>query len=278
MNKSIGFFILLIAFYGGHCLAKQTCSKGIMCVETVQANKQVKVWVQNKTYAPLTVYLKFTLTNVIVEELLPLNSTYHGNSKTLAFRLKVKDSKKKWRWSYKYYFQRGALNIQHDNDHVYRLPFATNAAFKLTQGFNGRSSHYADNQYGVDFAMPQGTRIYAARQGTVVGVKQDSNKGGANKKFRNDGNYIAIRHADGSLGEYFHLKYQGALVKHGQSVKRGQAIALSGNTGWSSNPHLHFSVHSAISGQKRVSHPVKFATEYGVINALKAGKTYRATK
>lgn len=276
MNKTTFVLFCVIAWYSNDGFAGQSCTKDVLCVHSKKDKNQVELRVENKTYAPLTIKLKFTLTNMIVEKLQPLNSDYHGNSKTLAYRLKVKNPSQKWKWSYKYYYQRGALNVTHDDKYVYRLPYAHATRHKLTQSFNGPQSHYDSNQFGLDFSMPMGTRVHAAREGTVVAVKQDSNKGGGNKKFANDGNYVAIRHSDGTLGEYFHLKHKGALVKPGDYVKKGQAIGLSGSTGWSTLPHLHFSVHSALSGQKRISHPFKMSTEYGIVSKLKAGKAYRA--
>ncbi len=55
-------------------------------------------------------------------------------------------------------------------------------------------------------------------------------------------NELGIKHSDGTYAVYAHLKYKGAFVKVGDKVKQGQSIGLSGNTGWSSEPHLDFSI------------------------------------
>lgn len=95
---------------------------------------------------------------------------------------------------------------------------------------------------GVDFAMPIGTPIIAPADGVVEKVAYQAN--GA-------GRYIVIRHGREYQTVYMHLSRP--LVKAGQSIKRGQRIALSGNTGRSTGPHLHYEFH--ING--RAVNPLK---------------------
>jgi len=94
--------------------------------------------------------------------------------------------------------------------------------------------------HSVDFECDEGTHVYAARSGEVVWVKDDSNVGGKHRKFYNCGNRIVIRHQDGYYTAYEHLQYKGSKVVVGQKVRKGQLIGLSGNTGITSGPHLHF--------------------------------------
>lgn len=82
------------------------------------------------------------------------------------------------------------------------------------------------------------------REGVVVLVKQDSNKGEGNKSFAQDGNFILIYHEDGTFVTYFHLRKDGSTVVEGETVQQGQLIGYSGNTSWSSAPHLHISIFS----------------------------------
>jgi len=89
-------------------------------------------------------------------------------------------------------------------------------------------------------------------------------------------NYILIRHDDGTMGHYCHLKKGGCLVKVGQRVQAGQPIAHSGSTGFSSGPHLHFSVYKTRNGRERVSIPVKFKTARHKAVILVSGRFYRA--
>ncbi len=105
-------------------------------------------------------------------------------------------------------------------------------------------AHFAHGKHSIDFPLPIGTNILAAKGGDVADVKVDSKKGGKNPKYKNIKylNYLTIHHAGGEFSQYAHLKHKGALVKVGDKVKEGQPIALSGNTGYSTAPHLHFHV------------------------------------
>jgi len=97
--------------------------------------------------------------------------------------------------------------------------------------------------------LPKGTEIIASQEGKVIKVKNIGRKNysGKNLKrgeeaYKNHMNEIVIKHKDNTYSAYAHLKYKGSFVKVGDKVKRGQLIGLSGNTGWSSKPHLDFCV------------------------------------
>lgn len=126
----------------------------------------------------------------------------------------------------------------YDEGYIYDLPYSRGKMFKVIQGYNGTLSH--QNQNALDFDLPDGTDILAAREGIVVDVKQNSNTYCPDRVCANQGNYIRIIHPDGTMAKYYHIQYNGAKVKQGDKVEKGQAIALSGNTGWSTGPHLHF--------------------------------------
>jgi len=130
--------------------------------------------------------------------------------------------------------------IKDDTSFVYHLPFEKNKSHLLVQGYFSRYSH--KNRAALDFKMKRGTSVCAARDGVVVRVKEDGNKGGWNKKYRPFGNVIVIQHADGSRAGYWHLQFNGALVNVGDTVKQDQPIGLSGKTGYTLFPHLHFIV------------------------------------
>ncbi|MFB0875733.1 MULTISPECIES: peptidoglycan DD-metalloendopeptidase family protein [unclassified Sphingobium] len=86
---------------------------------------------------------------------------------------------------------------------------------------------------GVDFAVPIGTQVYASGDGVVQIA------GGV----RGYGNYLRIRHADGTETAYAHLSRFSTGVIPGATVRQGQLVALSGNSGLSSGPHLHYEVY-----------------------------------
>lgn len=147
---------------------------------------------------------------------------------------------------------------------LYRLPFAVGTRHLCVQGGPGPFSHSGSQRYALDFRMPVGTPVLAARDGRVVGVKEDSDTGGASRAHAEEGNFVHVLHDDGTRAVYLHLKKGGAAVGIGQVVRRGQVIAFSGDTGWSAMPHLHFEVDARDPGTGRwASIPVAFADVEG---------------
>ena len=106
--------------------------------------------------------------------------------------------------------------------------------------------HKGLTKNAIDLCIKEGTPILSSHNGIVVAVKDDSNEGGLNKKYlKNLSEYmnkIEIKHANGETSGYYHIKFKSAKVKVGDKVKKGEIIALSGNTEYSSEPHLHFMV------------------------------------
>jgi len=111
----------------------------------------------------------------------------------------------------------------------------------------------------------------------VIRVKEDSNKGGWNRKYRPFGNNIVIQHADSSRAGYWHLQKDGALVNAGDTVKKGQLIGLSGRTGYAFFPHLHFVVWNFDNKGNWQQMPTRFQTKRG-IKYLRPMRKYRKPK
>ncbi|MDQ3365061.1 MAG: M23 family metallopeptidase [Myxococcota bacterium] len=131
--------------------------------------------------------------------------------------------------------------------YAYRLPYPTGLTFAVLQGFHGGFSHRGSNEYAVDFDCPVATPVLAAREGTVVASNAAAQGAGTTPEFLEyrRTNFVLVAHDDGTLGEYMHLAPSSIEVRAGQRVERGQRLALSGNTGFSSTPHLHFQVMTA---------------------------------
>lgn len=121
----------------------------------------------------------------------------------------------------------------------YILPFTPGEAFELSQGNCGSESHGGRFRHAYDFRMPPDTPVLAARDGIVMTVR-DANPDGTRRT--GDENFLIVRHPDGELSRYIHLRQDGALVEEGELVAAGDTIALSGNSGRSAFPHLHFDV------------------------------------
>ena len=153
-----------------------------------------------------------------------------------------------------------ADKLMGDHVFVYSLPFEKGKSYWVVQGYESMLSHSGD--YAIDFKMKQGTKVMAARSGVVTFVRESNTRGGASKKYVGKGNGITIKHNDGTYAHYWHLQHDGALVNVGDTVQQGQWIGLSGSTGFSAFPHLHFEV----TRQPRISRedfPVLFLTEKG---------------
>ena len=162
--------------------------------------------------------------------------------------------------------------ILDDSSFVYALPYEEGEKHRLVQGYFGPFSH--KERAALDFKMKRGTKITAARSGVVMRLKEDGNRGGWSRKYRSEGNYIIIQHADGSRSGYWHLQQNGALVSVGDSVKQGQVIALSGKTGYAAMPHLHFLVWGYDDNRQWQQVPTRFQTSKG-IKYLKPLKRYK---
>jgi murein DD-endopeptidase MepM/ murein hydrolase activator NlpD len=163
--------------------------------------------------------------------------------------------------------------------YAYALPYPRGKAFAVLQGFHGAFSHRGSNEYAVDFNCPVATPVVAARPGVVVATNASAQGSGTSPEFLDDkrANFVIVRHADGTLGEYMHLSPSGIEVAPGQSVERGQELALSGNTGFSSTPHLHFQVMTAAEdGLAKRSFPFELALGPKRVSAPVEGQRYAA--
>lgn len=124
------------------------------------------------------------------------------------------------------------------------LPPVPPDSLRIEQGWGGSASHDDDeNRHALDFAADPGTPVLAARGGTVMQVEAGFRGSGLDRaRLLDRANVVRILHDDGTMALYAHLAPDGARVRPGQQVLAGEQIAVSGNTGYSSGPHLHFVV------------------------------------
>jgi murein DD-endopeptidase MepM/ murein hydrolase activator NlpD len=165
-----------------------------------------------------------------------------------------------------------AGKYENDSSYIYLLPFENGKKVIVIQGYETNLSHKGERS--LDFKVKKGTKICAAREGVVIGMKEDSEKRGLKKENLKDGNHISVLHNDGSVANYWHLKKNGVLVNIGDTVLKGQLIGLSGNTGFSAFPHLHFEVRDNPAKGRYKQIATRFITNKGIIY-LSPWKFYR---
>lgn len=145
--------------------------------------------------------------------------------------------------------ERAAREAERKRLNSYRLPVAGSY---VTTGYKAGGSLWSSGTHsGVDFRAPSGSSVVAVGAGTVV----EAGWGGAY------GNNIVIRMNDGSYTQYGHLASIGVSV--GQSVTPGQQIGLSGSTGNSTGPHLHFEARTTAEYGSDIN-PVAYLRAHGV--------------
>ena len=265
--KFLATFLLLSSYLYAQktVYTKSKVSKGI-----------IEVYLINTNLYDITYKYNATFSNLICSDDLPIINSLNSKStiKIATFYIMGKD----YKLSNHYSWVVGSKYSIHNNFYKYRLPYKIGTSQIVTQGFNGKFSHKGNSQYAVDFGMKKGTKIYASRGGIVVDIKNDSNMHGSNKTYAKYANYITIKQDDGTYAKYVHLQKNGAKVTLGQKIKRGEFIGLSGNTGYTNGPHLHFVVFKAKDTTNRTSIPIKFISKNGIITKPIKGKRYIAVK
>ena len=114
-----------------------------------------------------------------------------------------------------------------DADHLYAVPFGGDARRELTQGFGGAGSHLASMRYSLDFLMPEGTPVLAARAGIVLLLQDGYTEGGTDPDLLERANLVVVAHSDGTMASYGHLT-PGIPVSVGDRVVEGDVLGLSG--------------------------------------------------
>ncbi|MBC8053648.1 MAG: M23 family metallopeptidase [Sphingobacteriaceae bacterium] len=231
------------------------------------------LFAKNDEYCPVSISLDLNITNIVFSE---------GDKKIFIVPPKAEKFQigklalipgKGGNFSYKYKSVLGDITkAEYEKDKGYDLPFQKGRSFNVFQGYNGSFSH--QNENSIDFTMPEGTEVLAARDGMVIKVVQNNTQSCAEKECKKYNNFILVYHPDGTFAEYVHLKFNSSKVKPGDAIKVGTLLGLSGNTGWSTGPHLHF-VCFIPGFDKRNTVQTKFKTNTGTsLEYLVEKKTY----
>jgi murein DD-endopeptidase MepM/ murein hydrolase activator NlpD len=168
---------------------------------------------------------------------------------------------------------------------LYRLPWADGRSFMFTQVPGGRiSSHFTKaTLHAVDIAMPPGVPVVAARDGVVEALESHHGASAEAEPVTYEGNFVRVRHADGTAATYAHLQHRSTAVVLGEAVREGQVLGYSGATGDVEEPHLHFAVTrmqtNSAGWREEVSVPVRFyvgvpPVAFGARRALRVTANY----
>lgn len=233
----------------------------------------LKIYGSNSSITPYTMELSVNQKNLKSDKKFPLKMVLEPQTEKVLIATLTQDNKRKgWSYGSQFTYYPGDYQAKHDDSFAYALPYSSGETYLMSQGYNGPFSHSGKN--ALDFTMPVGTKVVAARGGIVTAIKEDSNKGCSNRDCLGLANLITIIHEDGTFADYVHLKRKGALVEVGDKVMRGDVIGLSGNTGFTSGPHLHFEVYLPAPGNHQTLR-TQFETAPGEIEYLKK-KRYEA--
>jgi murein DD-endopeptidase MepM/ murein hydrolase activator NlpD len=280
---------ILCALFGGVIASAQASITDYpFRLVTRALNNQQELVAENEGPSPITVHASVTGENYASDRTWPATVVVPPHSSVPLGRVFAADKTAGgYSFLFRYSHHFGKLDATHDPDALYRLPFRDGEAYAITQAHGGKlSSHNnRENLYAVDFAMPKGSAVVAARGGIVVDVTLRHQEGGFDPGFLDKANTVAVAHDDGTVAEYAHLSPGAELVKPGQRVSAGDMLGYSGNTGYSSGPHLHFIVSKpTVTDGKvtRTSLPIMFyANEPPVRFSAQAGTTvtanYRST-
>ncbi|MDR2880526.1 MAG: M23 family metallopeptidase [Azoarcus sp.] len=240
-----------------------------------QTSQKVQFVAINNSPAPITLSFDATGSNFNSDRALPLALVVEPNSSQDIAEITPRNRLEPFRYSARYSFQPGDPFMSPDRNARYFLPFVKGTSFLVVQSPDSRPgmgiliTHNNDHsRFAYDFGVSEGTLVTAAREGIVIDAKDTFTVGRPDPSLSDKGNLVAIMHPDRSIGYYVHLAPHSIIVRIGQHVRAGDAIAYSGNTGYSHGPHLHFDVRRvAISEKGEVVHlsvPIDFYSRDGI--------------
>jgi hypothetical protein len=223
--------------------------------------KEVEFVAHNDYHAPIEVRLEFIeITGIEYPDSDErLRWVVEPRSDLLLLNLSILQGSAAPKVRFQFEYMPGDPSAQHQADIGYQAPFSAGRTFRISQTYPDTITHATrDNSFAVDIEMPIGTDILAARGGVVFEVASQNYRNGLDPiENGRDANIVRILHDDGTFSLYAHLNWNSIRVKPGDRVRTGQYIADSGNTGFSSGPHLHFAVQKN-AGLQVQSLPVTF--------------------
>jgi len=256
-------------------LAQAECKDDWICIDEISADNDIELHARNLRDFPITYTLRVYARDYAVAGPNTVTRTLEPRESHQTMKLQGREDKKGY-YGYDFKWTVGRMDAKHDDNYRYALPYGDGHSYRVLQGYGSRFSHRGHEEYAVDFDMPTGSAVHAARSGVVARIEESNSKGCWEDDCGQYANFVVVLHPDGTTGEYYHLDHEGVLVEVGDTVTRGQKIALSGNTGHTTMPHLHFAVYRPISWGRTQSIPVRFQSADGIIERPRRGGRYPA--
>lgn len=276
MKLAKGKFLLVVLFFlmynpllGGPS-KESYCDGRNLCVEIRRHRDFQELWVENLTFGHLSVSVYFTrwikvysIPQLSLHEKYPAWSVVvPGGAKAQGPRIYTTQKGADYYFMFSYRF--GRADGKPEEEYIYELPYERGKEFMVYQG-SGGVTHQGEHFHAVDFGLPEGAAVTAARGGTVVKVEDGFEGCGLEESFKSTTNLILLEHEDGTIGSYEHIQKKGARVKAGDKVAAGALLGLAGNVGYGScDAHLHFGVYKPVNAFKRRSLALRFKTSAGV--------------
>lgn len=181
LNTHFSIILLLITFifWGGirqvhakvgtwkHCATRYVDA----CIQAVEGRNDAVFSFLSPFDHEITLTVTLSSENTASDVTFPFTTVIPNSGQHKLFVLKRIDVSRKWKYNYKYRWNWGAFDAIHDDEYVYSLPFAVGSSHKIMQGFYGSFSHHPPVEFAIDFAMKEGTTVHAAREGTVIAVR-----------------------------------------------------------------------------------------------------------
>jgi murein DD-endopeptidase MepM/ murein hydrolase activator NlpD len=273
-------FVIIGAFISIEAACCSGAENDQIKISTKHVGKSFNFYLTSKIVIPVTFNISFDkLENLRLDGKLPLEIVIPPEAVDLTIlSLSIIDPREASRYEYQFSWSPGSVvDSKHDDTYLYFLPYEHGTKQFADQGYFGSYSHSdPGSEYSIDFGIPEGGKICAARGGIVFDVEESNSFGGPNLKYKKYANYIHVYHSDGSFARYVHLTKNGALVEVGDTVEAGQVIGLSGSTGYSKGAHLHFAVSvadpNAPDGQRSI--PTNFLGVHGEAIKIEEGRAY----
>jgi len=259
--------------------AKGKCQGKEVCLELSNLkNKTSEIKIYNTTRYPISIKIDFTPKDIFKDPAKASQTILLKPKETRKERLSFNNNSNNKSYRASYSWMHGDYRLNQSN-YAYKFPYKTGTSRIVGQSFGGKESHNGRIHHAIDWNMKTGTEIYAARAGYVIKTEKRFTASGKSKHYLDKSNFIKILHDDGSFGVYAHLKHLGVKVKEGQRVNKGQLIGYSGNTGYSSGPHLHF--HVAVpefidKGVTEKTIPFRFSNCHNNMFIPTTGKKYKS--